>query len=95
MTKAGDKLIKAAKEAVEIAKNHQTMNLYPCPFCGAGETAIHEQHLSPRMEGPGALIAVTIRHHCSPRIEGAVAEYREVRGRDHKSAEAAYNRRPK
>lgn len=63
-----------------------------CPFCGAGETHIDARHLAPRMNGPGALICVVIRHHCD-RLPGAVHAYREVRGRDMESAVAEYSRR--
>lgn len=71
--------------------------LNPCPMCGAGETRIDEKHLPPRMSGPGALISVVIHHWCNDpltKIPGAIFEHREVRGRDHASAVAAYNRRP-
>ena len=73
------------------------MNLLPCPMCGAGETRVDEAHLPPRMSGPGALVSVTIHHWCniSPaKIHGVIIDHREVRGRDHASAEASYNRRP-
>ena len=73
------------------------MNLLPCPMCGAGETRVDEKHLSPRMSGPGALVSVVIHHWCndpSTKIYGSIFEHREVRGRDHASAEASYNRRP-
>lgn len=69
-----------------------TDDLLLCPFCGAGETHISEQHLSPSMKGPGALISVTIRHWC-PREPGCVGNLREVRGRDHVSALAQWNKR--
>jgi hypothetical protein len=73
------------------------MKLLPCPMCGAGETRVDEKYLPPKMSGPGALISVAIHHWCndlSTAIPGVIAEHREVRGRDHASAEAAYNRRP-
>lgn len=71
------------------------MDLLPCPICGGGETRIDENHLSPTMKGPGALIGVVIHHWCNnPHSPGAYTEHREVRGRDHASAQLAYNRRP-
>lgn len=69
------------------------MNLLPCPICGGGETRVDEKHLPPTMGGPGGLISVVIHHWCN-KPSAAIFEHREVRGRDHASAEAAYNRRP-
>lgn len=67
--------------------------LRACPFCGAGEMAVSEQRLSPRMDGKEpALISVTIRHWCG-RLPGVVGNHVEVRARDHESAVAAWNRR--
>jgi hypothetical protein len=67
--------------------------LLPCPFCGGGETRLSEAHLPPRMEGPGALISVTLRHWCENVAPGTVSATREVRGRDLASATAEWNRR--
>lgn len=67
-------------------------NLLLCPFCGGGETLMSEQHLSPTMRGPGALVSVTIRHWCE-RMPGIVGGGLEFRGRDHDSAISAWNRR--
>jgi hypothetical protein len=66
-------------------------HLNVCPFCGGGETRLEEKHLSPRMDGPGALISVAVRHWCTP-FPGAVQQFRECRGRDMDSAVGAYNR---
>lgn len=67
-------------------------DLLPCPFCGAGETVVSEQRLSPTMRGQGALISVTVRHWCE-KLPGIVGGGLEFRGRDHESAIAAWNRR--
>ena len=42
------------------------VNLKPSPFCGGGETQVHESHMPPRMSGPGDLISVEVRHWCWP-----------------------------
>lgn len=68
-------------------------DLAPCPFCGdAGEFREDEQHLAPRMSGPGALITVTLRHWC-PKLPGALQVYHEVRARDRATAVAQWNGR--
>lgn len=71
-----------------------------CPFCGGGETRIDESHLSPTMKGPGALIAVTIRHWCNRKPDGnkgfppgVLQSYREVRARTPEDAYREYARR--
>jgi hypothetical protein len=68
-------------------------DLKPCPFCGAGETQVHESHMPPRMSGPGDLISVEVRHWCGP-MPGVLSRSNVVMaGRDHESAMAAWNRR--
>jgi len=72
----------------------ETMNLLPCPFCGAGETRVREirapgVHMSGRQP---ALISVEIQHDCD-RVPGQVRGGVVLAGRDHESAAAAWNRR--
>jgi hypothetical protein len=59
--------------------------LPPCPFCGSNEVDIHEIRLSPTVKGPGALLSVTLRHHCTPAGKWPRC-YIEMRGRDHEDA---------
>jgi hypothetical protein len=67
--------------------------LLPCPFCGGGETLWDETHMPPRMNGPGALVSVEVRHWCAP-LPGLLSRSSVVfAGRDHASAAAAWNRR--
>lgn len=72
------------------------MILQPCPFCGSTfdevdieHWAVAESRLKPTMEGPGALIAVEIRHWCGGKTKTRV----NVIGRDHEEAERNWNRR--
>lgn len=66
--------------------------LKPCPFCG-GEAEIRETRLHPTMNKPiGAIVAVEVYHWC-PRPPGVVAAHISVRGREHKDALEAWNRR--
>lgn len=67
--------------------------LKPCPFCGAGETRVDEAHLAPRMNQPGALISVTIRHWCERQPGAAHVQLIAFTGRDHEQARAAWDRR--
>jgi hypothetical protein len=67
-------------------------NLPPCPFCGAGQTTIHETRLQPSMSGAGALIAVEVRHWCVRRA-GVVRAHMVFVGRDHATALAAWSER--
>jgi hypothetical protein len=69
-----------------------TDDLKPCPFCGGGETDIRESRLAPRMNGPGAVIAVEVAHWCN-RPPGVVAAHFSIRARTREDAVAAWNRR--
>jgi hypothetical protein len=66
--------------------------LKPCPFCGGGTTDIKENRLPPKMNGPGSIISVEIRHWC-PQTPGCIGGHISVRGRDMESAVNAWNRR--
>ncbi len=78
------------------------MNLRPCPFCGGAVMAVENyMRQYPRMDGryqEPQLLSVTISHHC-PRLTDSkgnypvLAQYIEVRGRDHETAAAAWNKR--
>ena len=73
--------------------NDWLSQLKPCPFCGGGETILHETRLSPTMSGKSPLISVEIRHWCPPG-PGQPSRNRIVKvGRDYESAVAAWNRR--
>lgn len=66
--------------------------LNPCPFCGAGETHIHENGkvwLGMRYSEPSS---VSILHHCAP-VAGQPSRAIERVGRDETSAVEAWNRR--
>jgi hypothetical protein len=67
--------------------------LLPCPFCGGGGTDVRVTRLSPRMEGPGALIGVTIQHWCQGRNKAAQRTTTQAHGRDHADAIEAWNTR--
>lgn len=67
-------------------------SLKPCPFCGAGETHIHENsHWGP-INKPTEIISVEINHWCA-KSPGMVRNIVKFTGRDHKSAQGAWNRR--
>lgn len=68
--------------------------LKPCPLCGAGETEVYE-HRNPGVSMSGELgniISVEVRHWCAKQ-SGVVNAVISIRGRDHASAFAAWNRR--
>ena len=78
------------------------MKLLPCPFCGSqapepyaeGNTVddgwvVAEARLPPRMDGPGALISVEVRHWCGYGSRSII----KIMGRDHAEAERLWNRR--
>lgn len=68
--------------------------LKPCPFCGAGETYIHENRGTWRgMDGYGEPISVEIRHHCTMERGQPSPRMLAVVGRDRASAVARWNRR--
>lgn len=77
------------------------MELRPCPFCGGSDINVRENRTNnmPRMDGKLYPIStVQIDHHCKrePDAEGnfpVLGHYTHVRGRDHKSAEDAWNGR--
>jgi len=81
------------KETPDPQISQEAARLLPCPFCGAGETDVHETRLRPRMDGKEpALVSVEIRHWCAG-LDGLVGTGINFRGRDHESAIAAWNRR--
>jgi hypothetical protein len=66
--------------------------LLPCPFCGAGDSEIHEngkQWTGMKYSEP---TSVSVRHWCPP-VEGQPSRMVERVGRDRQSAIAAWNRR--
>ena len=78
------------------------MKLLPCPFCGsqapepdlndriaAGQWYVRTVSLPPRMDGPGALIAVEIQHWCGEDGRTLI----KANGRDHEAAAHSWNRR--
>lgn len=67
-------------------------SLKPCPFCGAGETRVDEKYLWQGGLRPSQLTAVVIRHWCD-KLPGQIQNHIEFRGRDHESAQIAWNRR--
>jgi hypothetical protein len=67
--------------------------LEPCPFCSAGNTDIQERRLPPSMQGPGAIISVTVRHWCPVPPGQPSGLHVSMHGRDRESAIAAWNRR--
>lgn len=68
--------------------------LLPCPFCGAGETTIHENKGTWRgVHGYGPPVSVEIRHWCEP-VEGQPMRGGiTFVGRDMEGAVAKWNRR--
>jgi hypothetical protein len=80
-------------KAHEPVDEEDVSDLLPCPFCGAGDTRISASYLPPRMESPGALISVEIRHWCTSRQPGAIVHSRTVRARDRAAAMTEWNRR--
>jgi len=86
----GPRMIGKAHEPID---EEDVSDLLPCPFCGAGDTRISASYLPPRMEGPGAVISVTIRHWCENRQAGANVANRMVTARDRAPAVAEWNRR--
>jgi hypothetical protein len=77
------------------------MDLKPCPFCGGSEIYVRENRTNnaPRMDGKAwPIFTVQIDHHCErkPDADGnhpVLAAGIHIRGRDHKSAETAWNSR--
>lgn len=72
----------------------QARALKPCPFCGAGETIIHENHHSGiTMEQTNREpISVEVKHWCE-KIGGEVRNLTVKVGRDRQSAINAWNTR--
>jgi hypothetical protein len=67
-------------------------SLKPCPFCGAGETDVREtRHWGP-INRPSEIISVSIHHWCGKQA-GVLRSHIEFRGRDHESAQKAWNAR--
>lgn len=69
------------------------VQLLPCPFCGGGSTQIDERRLSPTMQGPGAVISVTVRHWCPVPAGQPTGLNVSMHGRDKDAAIAAWNTR--
>ena len=89
-------------EGMKPQDTEQPMDLLPCPFCGGENIDVRENRTNnaPRMDGKRwPIFTVQVDHHC-PRAADAdgnfptLGHYVHVRGRDHASAEAAWNRRP-
>lgn len=70
----------------------KSIDLLPCPFCGAGETTIHENGkvwTGMKYSDP---ISVSVRHWCEP-IEGQPSRMIERVGKDLDSTVSAWNMR--
>ena len=66
--------------------------LLPCPFCGAGDTQLHENGRVWSGMRYSAPTSVSVRHWCTP-VEGQPSRMIERVGRDEASAIEAWNRR--
>lgn len=69
-----------------------TTKLLPCPFCGAGDTQVHENGRMWMGKGWSEPISVSVRHWCDP-VQGLPSRMIERIGRDAPSAIAAWNTR--
>jgi len=76
-------------------------DLLPCPFCGNSvELTETFMRTSPSMgtQKPRQLLSVSVVHHCPRKTDelrtyAVLQHFIEVRGRDHKSAAEAWNKR--
>lgn len=87
--------------AVIVTDTEVPMKLKCCPFCGGLNIDVRENRMNnaPRMDGKrGPIFTVQIDHHCARGVDvngnyPVLASAIHIRGRDHKSAEAAWNKR--
>lgn len=72
--------------------NDTTVELVPCPFCGAGSTSIRENGKRWTGQRYSEPTSVSVLHHCDP-VAGQPSRSIERVGRDLESAIAAWNDR--
>jgi hypothetical protein len=67
-----------------------TDELKPCPWCGAGDTQLHENGRMWTGQGKSEPTSVSVRHWCQP-TPGQPSRMIERIGRDRESAIEAWN----